>query len=412
MSKVSGVPKKRLNLSCKVSAKPGIFYHYTSLKTLWAILDSESLRATQARFSNDSEEIKKGAHILAEICRSFEKQGESNSLRAHAERLQTEDGADIDCYIVCFCGRDDILSQWRGYCRQDGVSIGFAFDQTKPQFYFADEPTDSQQAHEIQLYPVWYVKEPDSRASEENSSGMTITKEDLSRELEEKIKEIDELVDEATGKAFIDSTIPLIKHAGFCEENEYRLLISNTHSEYRGTPPFPLDLYVKYTDENNTKRPYITISFGKRQSTRASDTIKIKLCGLSINAERELCRLLEHKSKHSTCSAEKSMPKYQFEGVAGNFDKNPQIVIGQTEDSVQKEVFESIDRILTADKAGLFKNVNLWCDGHLPIRSIRVSPCENQQEVIESIKHYCTHHKFWMKYVKVLGSNTPYRRPK
>ncbi len=404
MNYVSGIPIKRLDLDCKAPAPPGIFYHYTSLDTLWAILESDSMRATQARFSNDSEELKQGTRILAEICKDITQGKGSDAPGIHAEHLWKQEGTDIDCYILCFCEQNDILSQWRGYCRNDGVSIGLAFDQTTPHFFFQDEPAEQQCAHEIRLYKVWYVRENDSGHTSGGES--TISREDLANDLRDKLSDIYELADKETCKSFIYSIIPLIKHAGFCEENEVRLLIRNTQTEYGGKAPFPLNRYVKYIDEDGLKRPYITISFGPNYlaSSCTDEVRKLKLCGLSREAEQELKQSLENH-----------LFKYEFETLEGDWSNNPQIIIGEMEDSAQKETFESIDRILTADESKenrLFEHVKLWCEGHIPVRSILVSPCENQKEVVESIRHYCTHHKFWLKYVQVDGSKTPYRRPK
>lgn len=410
MRYISGIPEKRIDLNCKAPAEPGIFYHYTSLNTLWAILESETLRATQARFSNDSEEIKKGAQILEEICRSCEEDS-VGVLSAHAHQLRADESDNIDCYIVCFCGDKDVLSQWRGYCRSDGVSIGFAFDQTEPHFFLKDEASEQQCPHKIQLFPVWYVREE----TDGDASDHTISKEELATQLKSKLKTLYELEDGETSRAFIHSAIPLIKHAGFREENEYRLLICNTQAEYGGKTSFPLDNYVKYADGDGMKRPYITISFGRNNPPK-SDIVQIKLYGLSEVAEKELRDLLEYKPRYDRFSWKKDPPKYNLERIAGNWDDNPQIIIGQADECAQKEAFEVVDRILSADrkkkKNQIFSGVNLWCEGHLPIRSIQVSPCENQKEVIESIKHYCLHHKFWLKYVHVTGSSTPYRRPK
>lgn len=398
---LSGMPIERLDMDCKKPAAPGIYYHYTSLETLWAILETETLRATQARFSNDSEEIKKGVCIMEELCA----QRQDGPLEKCANRLKGGNGEDIDCYITCFCGDSDVLSQWRGYCRSDGVSIGFAFDETRPCYYFKDAVDNEQEPQEIQLYQVWYVAEEGKEYKDQN----LILERDLKNELSKKLEELDELSDEQTCKAFIDAAIPLIKHAGFCEENEYRLIIRNTLSEHGGKIPFPLDKYVRYSEADGIKRPYITISFGK---SRPDPRVKeIKLYGLKENSEAELRRLLNPPSVRRAWTR-RCKPAYQITRVDG-WKGKPQIIIGPGEN--QQEVFEALDRILTSDvekNNRLFPEVKLWCEGHLPIRSIMVSPCQNQKEVIESIRHYCVHQKFWMKYVEVSGSGTPYRRPK
>lgn len=410
----SGMPKPRSKLACKPAAAPGIFYHYTSLETLWAILKNGTLRATQARFSNDSEELRKGADIMQEACKNIKN---DRVLNGCVKRLEENGGTDIDCYIVCFCGQDDILSQWRGYCRSDGVSIGFAFDEGKPRYYLKDMPGRKQMAHSVELYPVWYVgKEKDCQSGEQ-----VISREKLVKVIGKKLEKVCELSGSQDVKAFVDSTIPLIKHVGFCEENEFRLLICNEQLQCGGGVPFPLDSYVEYTDggEDGIRRPYITLSFGRNDTTKArpkdAPAIEVETYGLAPQADRELKRLLNCGTNVHKRKAEKEVT-YRVKRFRGKWSRAPQILISEAGDDVQKKAFESIDRILTADaeqkEEQLFKGAKLWCKGHLPIRSIRVSPCQDQKEVIESIEHYCTHCKYWLKYVEVVGSDTPYRRPK
>ena len=86
MGYFSGIPIKWLDMDCKKPANPGTYYH-----------------------------------------------------------LEYGGSEDIDCYIACFCGDSDILSQWRDYCRDDGISIGSAFDETRPCYYFKDAADDEQE---------------------------------------------------------------------------------------------------------------------------------------------------------------------------------------------------------------------------------------------------------------------------
>ena len=56
----SGMPVKKPLITLCENADPKIYYHYTSLEKMWLILENETIRATQACFSNDNEEIIKG----------------------------------------------------------------------------------------------------------------------------------------------------------------------------------------------------------------------------------------------------------------------------------------------------------------------------------------------------------------
>ena len=92
-------------------------YQYRTLESFWAIIESDSFWATNARFSNDHEEQKLGMKKIRELLGDDAKAVESLG----------------DCYIICFCDEGDKFSQWRGYA-PEGVSIGFDFNKVRP-FY-------------------------------------------------------------------------------------------------------------------------------------------------------------------------------------------------------------------------------------------------------------------------------------
>ena len=91
----------------------------------------------------------------------------------------------------------------------------------------------------------------------------------------------------------------------------------------------------------------------------------------------------------------------------------------------QKEIFECVyscvaefnQRILK--KAGVAKDgksskkcsqkIKVWCEGHLPIRSITVGPSKNQANIKEAISYYCKH-TYWLRDVAVDVSAIPFRK--
>jgi len=119
-----------------------VLYHYTDSAGLKGILETGSLWATDADFLNDAQELQFGRPQLcdallaqaegldpgdrnpvggagwsrAAIIRSavdYLRRGDAIS-RANAEQV----------YVTCFCDRDDLLSQWRGYGSSGGYAIG------------------------------------------------------------------------------------------------------------------------------------------------------------------------------------------------------------------------------------------------------------------------------------------------
>jgi hypothetical protein len=47
------------------------------------------------------------------------------------------------------------------------------------------------------------------------------------------------------------------------------------------------------------------------------------------------------------------------------------------------------------------------CDGHLPIRSIKIAPMIDQKRIVEQVKRFCQS-KYWLMDVEVSASNIPY----
>lgn len=412
MAHRSGIPTVSQPLVCRKKARPGIYYHYTSLDTLWAVLDTETLRATQACFSNDSEEVEKGKVLIEEICKKIYDQNQAQKQKKfleYAEKLTLDGEEGVDCYIICFCKADDKLSQWRAYCRNDGVSIGFAFDGTQPNYFFRDMPVGNQPSRNFAIYPVWYLGDSSEAVSSQIDN--IVSKEAVTLEILNHVKKIGQLTDFQKVEASLEATIPLIKNAGFYEEEEYRLLICNSLSAQGGASPYPLNPYVMTRQDNGLQSPYINICFGKKyQEKTKKDAAKDKI----IDQEWDVKTIrLYNVSKNLSDLIQRRFADIHVVEDNGSDILQKQIVIGPGHDEKQKKVFEKVERTVNeicgdAEK----KTIKIWCEGHLPIRSIRVSPSSNQDQVIKSIKHYCKHKKYWLKYVDVVGSSIPYRRPK
>lgn len=361
------------------------YYHYTSLSTAWAILENDSLWASHARFSNDSEELKKGMKIMLGIVQ--EKYTGDPDKEPLIEFLKNLSESEIDCYIVCFCGSDDKLSQWRGYCRKDGISFGFSFGDTF-KYYLKDDPLQT----EIQdkLHKVYYIGQNDS------SNIVRQLKRELQKELLDKTYGAEHSVMED----IVLSHIPLIKHPGFQEEDEYRFVIINSAETLPGDSDNPLDGLIMYKDDKGVKRPYIRVCFGK-----SYDDIGKKI------APPPSIRL------YGVCDdiVERINAEYPEAIVQETENENPYILVGEAPEDKQKKILRNLEDIKERyfrENSSLSDNISIWFEGHLPIRTITVSPCENQEEVVESLRHYCVHEKYWLKYVKVIGSSIPYRRPK
>ena len=102
--------------------------HYTSLEGAIGIIGGNDLWLTNTRFSNDDEELRHGHRLVDEVLDEFEKaapdQVRRDSLSDLRKAVTTARGEEV--YVCCFCEKDNLLSQWRGYAENGGgVSIEF-----------------------------------------------------------------------------------------------------------------------------------------------------------------------------------------------------------------------------------------------------------------------------------------------
>jgi Protein of unknown function (DUF2971) len=103
--------------------------HYTSLESMIGIVSRRDLWLTNSRFSNDDEELNYGHRIVDEVLDELDAATTNDPAKGDLIRLLRAFVAacrDDQVYICCFCEKDNLLSQWRGYADGGGgVSIEF-----------------------------------------------------------------------------------------------------------------------------------------------------------------------------------------------------------------------------------------------------------------------------------------------
>jgi hypothetical protein len=111
------------------SEPPEVVYHYTNADGLLGIVQAHQLRASNAAFLNDSTELVHVQKILETVVaelRDVYSEGTPARLLTFIERLLGLSQEWFDVYVACFCRKDDLLSQWRGYPPVGGgYAIGF-----------------------------------------------------------------------------------------------------------------------------------------------------------------------------------------------------------------------------------------------------------------------------------------------
>lgn len=102
---------------------PELLFHYTNSAGMRGILESSRLWATNSRFLNDASEVAYGMGLFESIVQARLSRSSNEVVSEFLGRtLHTTNAFDgmFDCYIACFCERDDLLNQWRVYAGSGG----------------------------------------------------------------------------------------------------------------------------------------------------------------------------------------------------------------------------------------------------------------------------------------------------
>lgn len=277
------------------------FYHYTSIRTLFSILESDSLWAGNARFSNDASE------------------------------------ARGDNFILCFCDRGDQLSQWRGYCPNGGASIKMDVQLPMKFSVLHSDYNESKKYEECtnQAVPVRYI-EPD-RFGE--------TREQLRRRF----------------GALADMMFPFLKSAHFREERESRILFSNASDFYSRCVRFR-------TLQDGAMVPYLVIKAGNVGDERTSCPLETDEAGV-----RSMLYVLRERRQTVL-----------------------RIPNGHDQESVYYKIRPVVNEFNRELERAGDSHIRIYCEGHLPIQKITISPMPDNTRTMEEVARFCRQ-KYWLQ---------------
>lgn len=126
---------------------PSMIYHYTTNLGLIGIVAHRELWASDCQYLNDGAELSYARDLyFAEI----EKQGLPPPEDGEGRPVAGPSLENFRIFIACFCEDGDLLSQWRGYGADQGYALGFGIEPLRalsigeitPVQYGIANPTD------------------------------------------------------------------------------------------------------------------------------------------------------------------------------------------------------------------------------------------------------------------------------
>jgi hypothetical protein len=249
---------------------PDFIYHYTNADALLNICKTSTLRATQVDYLNDSTEFQGALDMLkARLTQEFDPADTTVDINTLPLRKKialklwnifTEPLRTTSIFVICFCCKGDILSQWRGYSGSFGYSIGFRTEKLQNVANGAG----------FVLGKCIY----------EMNTQKTIIDEICSHFLDSGRNYIDIMSE--IGRVLLECGA-FFKDKAFAEENEWRLV---------SRPPAPSE--IEYRRGKSMIIPYISMPIGKAVNS-SIDHMYVGPCPHMELSESSLAMMLIQK---------------------------------------------------------------------------------------------------------------------
>jgi hypothetical protein len=219
---------------------PKVLFHYTAADGLLGMLQNRAMWATHVRFMNDTSEMAYGIEFVRESCREYsDRLARSNrklwNRFQHFEkmiRLILDDSQqNTKHYLVCFCTKGNLLSQWRGYgASGGGYALGFP-TKDLPQFEAEFLPDSPVGPATLGVFLRRVIYKPSVQRSVVRRCLNAAAKHAAYQMEHRKAPNPEEWLSLPLARTIYECLV-CFKHPGFSEEQEWRLIqqgrVSNT----------------------------------------------------------------------------------------------------------------------------------------------------------------------------------------
>jgi Protein of unknown function (DUF2971) len=223
----------------RLPSPPALLYHYSSLEVLQKILENDDFRLSHAEYSNDQREIEEARTLIFSRITSNAHGGFCSALDS-AFRARAK---DVDAYIFCMttgissaAKPQDMLSQWRAYAQDGrGGALTLEFKGLAALVYHLPGLRINPVIYEAAIQILLIDSIINAGLNQYNVSSSSASQ----------AVAIDATV------ASLVFALPLMKHHGFSEEREWRLIFMPPTDQ---VPPF-----LKFPPRRDFLAPFVEL---------------------------------------------------------------------------------------------------------------------------------------------------------
>ena len=374
VSSIGNFPKIPINANTT-------YVKYSGMKSMYDILESDSLYFFCSELSNDKKE---NQFIQRD-----------NPQEAYISCFYNSNSANMSFQK----NSSDIYSQWMGYCHDGGAAFEFYFYQDRLCELFPRKQLCQKDVAEnfiknnVEMFDLSLISANDKSTSEYVKYSAfpfrvqyyddEIFAESLGNDNKHLSSEntylqsIEDIINENNVNKNL--VAPFFKHSGFVQECEARLAVVNCDDQ--------ISKCVKFLKGTNGERiPYIIAKFG--------DCDKIMRPCVKLDKDGE--NIFENSK--SIENYIKQIPDYKRE-------RQFPIVIPQGRN--QEEIYQTVESIISEMERKEEGDFNIICQGHLPITKITLAPTTDRKEQVKMMEVFCKS-KYWLRHVKICESKIPY----
>lgn len=283
--------------SCFESGKKDqLYYQYTKMKSLEAMLSSGCLWATNTKYLNDYLEYQLGIDLVYNLFSSRRDKLSKEICQDLLEYRKEYENDVFSTFSVSFCEEGDLLSQWITYAKEGGISIGFDFSDDS--LYWGQKIDKSFYKTNLMKDPMklMYVsRDPSAKLrSDYKKKIITLMKEIKTAHQKQGVVKTD------VEKLAFYMVLGFIKNIHFVQEKEHRIVTVpcfNNLSYDKDEKKYLSEIKTVLQD-SHVFRPYIELYPVDRNSTPKKLPISELIVGPASN-QKNIFRSLIYKLEHS-----------------------------------------------------------------------------------------------------------------